>query len=93
MGLPSQEQKRLQEQFAAEQEVLYGSRPTIKKPLVQSATSNTLTGTPTSRRLGTPVARHGISAGKERRESGKVSALIPVNYVALAKDDSVSRGH
>ncbi|PSS24380.1 Microtubule-associated protein [Actinidia chinensis var. chinensis] len=89
----SREQKRLQEQFAAEQEVLYGSRPTIKKPLVQSATSNTLTGTPTSRRLGTPVARHGISAGKERRESGKVSALIPVNYVALAKDDSVSRGH
>ncbi|XP_057514143.1 65-kDa microtubule-associated protein 1 isoform X2 [Actinidia eriantha] len=89
----SREQKRLQEQYAAEQEVLYGSRPTIKKPLVQSATSNTLTGTPTSRRLGTPVARHGISAGKERRESGKVSAVIPVNYVALAKDDSVSRGH
>ncbi|GFS33371.1 microtubule-associated protein 65-5 [Actinidia rufa] len=89
----SREQKRLQEQFTAEQEVLYGSRPTIKKPLVQSATSNTLTRTPTSRRLGTPVAHHGISAGKERRDSGKVSAVIPVNYVALAKDDSVSRGH
>ncbi|PQQ06238.1 65-kDa microtubule-associated protein 5-like [Prunus yedoensis var. nudiflora] len=85
----SREQKRLQEQHNAEQEALFGSRPSTKKPLGQSTNANTMVGTPISRR--TPLGRHGISAGKERRESGRVHNLTPVNYVALPKDDSVSR--
>lgn len=96
----SREQKRLQEQFAAEQEALYGSRPTVKKPLPlsQSTNANTMAGTPTGRRsgLGTPSGgRHGISGAKDRRrDSGKVgAAVIPLNYVAIPKDDFVSRGN
>ncbi|KAI8026893.1 65-kDa microtubule-associated protein 5 [Camellia lanceoleosa] len=34
-----------------------------------------------------------ISGGKERRDSGKVGTVIPVNYVAILKDDSISRGN
>lgn len=82
-----QEQKRLQEQFAAEQEALFGSRP--KKPLGQT---NTMVGTPIGRRVSTPSSRHGVSSLKERRESGRVNNVIPLNFVALPKDDSVSRG-
>ncbi|KAK2972425.1 hypothetical protein RJ640_008165 [Escallonia rubra] len=67
----SREQKRLQEQLFTEQEALFGSRPAIKKPLGQS-TTNTTAGTPL-RRTGTPAARHGVSGGKERRDSGKCS--------------------
>uniref|UniRef100_A0A2N9EN54 Uncharacterized protein n=1 Tax=Fagus sylvatica TaxID=28930 RepID=A0A2N9EN54_FAGSY len=89
----SREQKRLQEQLAAEQEALFGSRPTPKKPLGQSTSTNTMVGTPTGRRLATPSGRHGISAGKERRESGRVNNIIPLNYVALPKDDAISRGN
>ncbi|XP_002525548.2 65-kDa microtubule-associated protein 5 [Ricinus communis] len=84
----SREQKRQQEQFAAEQEALYGSRP--KKPLGQSTSANTMAGTPTGRRVATP-GRHVISAGKERRES-RFHNATPINYVALPKDDSASRG-
>lgn len=86
----SREQKRLQEQFATEQEALYGSRPTIKKALL---VQSTIANTPTHRRVGTPSGRHGISGGKERRDSGKVGTVIPVNYVAIQKDDSISRGN
>ncbi|XP_022764685.1 65-kDa microtubule-associated protein 5 isoform X2 [Durio zibethinus] len=84
----SREQKRLQEQFAAEQEALFGSRP--KKPLGQT---NTMAGTPISRRVSTPSGRHGVSSLKERRESARVNNVIPLNFVALPKDDSVSRGN
>ncbi|XP_050235213.1 65-kDa microtubule-associated protein 5 [Mercurialis annua] len=84
----SREQKRQQEQVAAEQEALYGSRP--KKPLGQNTSANTMAGTPNGRRGATP-GRHVISSGKERRESRFYNAS-PVNYVALHKDDSASRG-
>lgn len=72
---------------------LFGSRSATKKPLCQSNNGNTIAGTPTSRRLLTPSGRHGTSGGKERRESGRLNPIIPVNYVALPKDDSVSRGN
>ncbi|KAK7256939.1 hypothetical protein RIF29_30551 [Crotalaria pallida] len=88
----SREQKRLHEQHAMEQAALFGSRSATKKPLVPSASSNNILGTPTGRRLLTPSSRYGTSGGKERRESGRVNHIIPVNYVALPKDDSVSRG-
>ncbi|KAI8026791.1 65-kDa microtubule-associated protein 5 [Camellia lanceoleosa] len=86
----SREQKRLQEQLATEQEVLYGSRPAIKKALL---VQSTIANTPTHCRVGTPSGRHGISGGKERRDSGKVGIVIPVNYVAIQKDDSITRGN
>ncbi|KAG6618182.1 65-kDa microtubule-associated protein 5-like [Carya illinoinensis] len=85
------EQKRLQDQLAAEQEARFGSRPTPKKPLGQSTSANTVVGTPTGRRVTTPSGRQGISAGKEHRD-GRINNIIPVNYVVLPKDDSVSRG-
>ncbi|KAK9283163.1 hypothetical protein L1049_011395 [Liquidambar formosana] len=88
----SREQRRLLEQLATEQEALFGSRPTIKKPLGQSTNANMMVGTPIGRRAMTPLGRHGISGSKERRESGKGGTVIPVNYVALPKDDSISHG-
>ncbi|XP_011020464.1 PREDICTED: 65-kDa microtubule-associated protein 5 isoform X1 [Populus euphratica] len=87
----SREQKRLQEQFAAEQEALYGSRSAIKKPLGLSTSANTMAGTPTARRGVTPFGHHASSAGKQRGES-RANNVTPINYVALPKDDSVSRG-
>lgn len=65
---------------------MFGSKPSIKKPLGQSTYANTMAGTP-NRRLGTPSARLGISGGNGRRDSGKVGAVIPINYVALSKED------
>ncbi|KAJ6944373.1 hypothetical protein NC652_009690 [Populus alba x Populus x berolinensis] len=87
----SREQKRLQEQFASEQEALYGSRSAIKKPLGPSTSANTMAGTPTARRGVTPFGHHASSAVKQRRES-RAHNVTPINYVALQKDDSVSRG-
>ncbi|KAK1293701.1 65-kDa microtubule-associated protein 5 [Acorus calamus] len=93
----SREQKRLQEQHTTEQEALYGSRPSparsvlTRKPLGQSSCANSVGGTPMGRRVMTPSSRHGISAGKERKEGGKAYAVIPVNYVALPKEDASNR--
>ncbi|KAJ6825636.1 65-kDa microtubule-associated protein 5-like [Iris pallida] len=92
----SREQKRLQEQFATEQEALFGAKPSpmrqfsVKKPLGQSSSANTMVGTPTSRRVSTPFPRQGMmaSSGKEKREISKGAAPIPLNYVALPKDDT-----
>ncbi|XP_059312341.1 65-kDa microtubule-associated protein 5 [Lycium ferocissimum] len=84
----SREQKRLQDQFAAEQETIYGSK-SAKKPL---GNANTVPGTPHSRRMSTPSGRYGASIGKEKRGSGHVGAVIPLNYVALAKDDQKPGG-
>ncbi|XP_015876118.3 65-kDa microtubule-associated protein 5 isoform X1 [Ziziphus jujuba] len=86
----SREQKRMQEQLATEHEAIFGSRSATKKPLGQSTNANTMVGTPMGRRAAGPLGRHGPSAGKERRESGRVNNIIPVNYVALSKDDPVS---
>ncbi|KAI4323593.1 hypothetical protein L6164_023186 [Bauhinia variegata] len=88
----SREQKKLQEQLAIEKELLFGSRSATKKPLGPSTNGNATIGTPNGRRVLTPSSRYGISGPKERRESGRVNNIIPVNYVALPKDDSVSKG-
>lgn len=50
-------------------------------------------GTPTGRRVSTPTSRHGATAGKERKDGVKTAMVIPVNYVALPKDDSLSRNN
>ncbi|KAK4746956.1 hypothetical protein SAY87_025993 [Trapa incisa] len=82
----SREQKRLQEQLATEQ-AIYGSRPSAKKPLGLSMNANNLPSTP-GRRGATP-GRYGLSSGKERRQTGgRANALIPINYVALPKDEN-----
>lgn len=89
----TREQKKLQEQLATEKEAMFGSRPNAKKPLGQSTNHNTMVGTPVARRIGTPSGRLGISGSKERRDSVRVGGLIPVNFVALAKDEPLSRGN
>ncbi|KAL6493811.1 hypothetical protein OROGR_031720 [Orobanche gracilis] len=78
----SREQKKHQDQLAAEQEAMFGSKPNLKKPLGQSTYANTMVGTPNSRRAGTPWSR----PGKDRRES-RLGTVIPINYVALQKED------
>ena len=83
----------MQEQLAVEQEALFGSRPTPKKPLGLSSNANTMAATPIGRRAVTALGRLGVSAGKERRDSGRENNVTPVNYVSLAKVDSVSRGN
>ncbi|GER44331.1 microtubule associated family protein [Striga asiatica] len=79
----AREQKKLQDQLAAEQEAMFGSKSNAKKPLGQSTNANTMVSTPNSRRVGTPWAR----PTKDRRESGRVGTVIPINYVALQKED------
>lgn len=71
---------------------MFGSKSATKKPLSQSTHANTIAGTPTGRRVQTPSSRYGTSGAKDRRESGRMNNIIPVNYVALPKDDSASRG-
>lgn len=88
------ELKKLQEQFAAEQGAMFGTKPspmrpvTARKPLGQSSNANIVGGTPNSRRVSTPMSRKGgLSSGKVK-EAGKTAASIPANYVALPKDCS-----
>ncbi|KAG0453414.1 hypothetical protein HPP92_024718 [Vanilla planifolia] len=82
------EQKRLQEQYATEQEALFGrkSSPIVKKPLAQSNLNMSM-GTPNGRRFSTHLSRPTISSNsKEKKDCSKVSTTIPLNYVALSKD-------
>lgn len=88
----SREHKRLQEQFATEQEVLFGTKPSplrqlsAKKPLGQS-NLNLPGGTPVGRRFSTHLSRPVIlSNSKEKKDGNKVATAIPLNYVALSKD-------
>ncbi|XP_064979636.1 65-kDa microtubule-associated protein 5-like [Musa acuminata AAA Group] len=90
------ERKKLQEQFATEQEALFGSKPSpmrqfpTKKPLGQSSSANIACGTPTGRRVSTPFGRQGILSSGKDKKGGKGSVVTPDNYVSLQKDDSVS---
>lgn len=68
-----------------EQEAKFGSKPVTKRPLSQN-NSNTMVGTPVGRRAMTPSSRSIMSSGKDRRESMRAAAAIPLNYVALPKD-------
>ncbi|KAG2285316.1 hypothetical protein Bca52824_044920 [Brassica carinata] len=78
------EQKRLQGQLATEKEAKYGSK-SAKKPLGQSLNTDNVTKTPLGRRIGTTPGRSGV---KDYRDSGRGNATaIPLNYVALQKED------
>ncbi|KAK4253143.1 hypothetical protein QN277_010751 [Acacia crassicarpa] len=86
----SRELRRQQEQLSVEQEGLFGSKSITKKPFGQTTNNNNISGTPIGRRILTPSSRYGSLSAKERRESGRVNKVAPVNYVALQKDDSSS---
>lgn len=76
----SRELKKLQEQFAI--------RPlSSRKPLGQSSNANIIGGTPTSRRVSTPMSRKGRPSSGRVQEAVK-TAVAPANYVALPKDCS-----
>ncbi|XP_010505525.1 PREDICTED: 65-kDa microtubule-associated protein 5-like [Camelina sativa] len=77
------EQKRLQGQLATEKEAKYGSKSAKKKPLGQSLNTDNVTKTPIGRRIGSTPGRAAISGGKDCRGN----SVIPLNYVALQKDD------
>lgn len=86
----SRELKKLQEQFASEQGTKCGTKPSpirplpARKPLGQSYV-NIVGGTPTSRRISTPMLRKGgLSSGKVKEAVKTV--VPPANYVALPKD-------
>ncbi|KAK8963412.1 65-kDa microtubule-associated protein 5 [Platanthera guangdongensis] len=86
----TREHKRLQEQYATEQEVLFGTKPSplrqlsAKKPLAQNNV-NLPGGTPVGRRFSTSFTRPLLSSnGRDKRTGSKVA--IPLNYVSLSKD-------
>lgn len=81
--LHKQEQKRLQGQLATEKEAKYGSKSAKKKPLGQSLNTDNVTKTPIGRRIGNTPGRSATSGGKDYRGN----AAIPLNYVALQKDE------
>lgn len=88
------DQKKINDQLAAEQEKLFGSKPSPGRPQSAKklpgprANGGAMNGTP-NRRLS--VLQNGPrSASRDgRRESVRPSA--PVNYVSLAKDDVASQ--
>ncbi|CAM0910033.1 unnamed protein product [Alopecurus aequalis] len=88
------DQKKINDQLAAEQEKLFGSKPSPGRPQSAKklpgprANGGAVNGTP-NRRLS--VLQNGPrSASRDgRRESVRPSA--PVNYVAIAKDDVASQ--
>jgi protein regulator of cytokinesis 1 len=92
--LPFQDQKKINDQLAAEQEKLFGSKPSPGRPQSAKklpgprANGGAVNGTP-NRRLS--VLQTGVrSASRDgRKESIRPSA--PVNYVSLAKDDVASQ--
>ncbi|OEL33976.1 65-kDa microtubule-associated protein 2 [Dichanthelium oligosanthes] len=58
-----------------------------RKPLGQSSNVNIVVGTPTSRRVSTPMSRKGgLSSGKVKE--GTKTTVAPANYVAIPKDCS-----
>ncbi|XP_078446992.1 microtubule-associated protein 65-5 isoform X2 [Wolffia australiana] len=98
----SREQRKLHEQLATEQEMMFGSKRSPltsfsgKKPLGQSSHMNMNMNMNMNGRILTPLGRHGgasstmgmtTMANKGGGKTGKVAA-VPVNYVALAKEAS-----
>nr|CAB3465259.1 unnamed protein product [Digitaria exilis] len=87
------ELKKLQEQFSVEHGAKFGTKPSpirshpARKPLGQSTTANIAVGTPTSRRVTTPMSRKGGLPSGKVKEATK-STVGPANYVALPKDCS-----
>ncbi|KAM0919053.1 hypothetical protein ACQ4PT_008458 [Festuca glaucescens] len=88
------DQKKINDQLAAEQEKLFGSKPSPGRPQSAKklpgprANGGAVNGTP-NRRLSV-LQNGGRSASRDgRRETVRPS--VPVNYVSLAKDDVASQ--
>uniref|UniRef100_A0A1D1XZ81 65-kDa microtubule-associated protein 1 n=2 Tax=Anthurium amnicola TaxID=1678845 RepID=A0A1D1XZ81_9ARAE len=87
--------KKYNEQLNAEQEAMFGSRPSPNRPLGPKkvvgprANGNVLNGTPNKRLSLQNSANGARSLGKDsKRESTRLSA--PANYVAISKEDAAS---
>uniref|UniRef100_A0A0D9WS26 Microtubule-associated protein MAP65-1a n=1 Tax=Leersia perrieri TaxID=77586 RepID=A0A0D9WS26_9ORYZ len=80
------DQKKINDQLAAEQEKLFGSKPSPARPQSSRKTPGPrANGTP-NRRL-SALQNGGRSASRDgRRDSGRPAA--PVNYVAICKEDA-----
>ncbi|TVU08148.1 hypothetical protein EJB05_41537 [Eragrostis curvula] len=86
-------QKKINDQLAAEQEKLFGSKPSPARPQssrkVSGARVNSGTANGTPRRL-SALQSGGRSASRDgRKNTGRPAA--PVNYVAIAKEDAASQ--
>lgn len=93
-----QDQKKFNEQLNAEQEALFGSRPSPSRPLgAKKAVAARVNGNGTP---GRRASAHGggsngsaaRSAAREgKRDSSRLSA--PANYVAVAKEDAAAASY
>ncbi|CAN6346854.1 unnamed protein product [Urochloa humidicola] len=81
----SRELKKVQEQLGVKPSPI---RPlAARKPLGHSSNVNIVVGTPTSRRVSTPMSRKGGLSSVKVKEAAKTT-MTPSNYVALPKDFS-----
>jgi protein regulator of cytokinesis 1 len=92
-----QDQKKMNDQLAAEQEKLFGSKLSPARP---QSSSRKVAGARTSgvggAANGTPVRRLSAlqSGGRTASRDGRRDAsrpVAPVNYVAIAKEDAASQ--
>ncbi|GJM97990.1 hypothetical protein PR202_ga14961 [Eleusine coracana subsp. coracana] len=88
------DQKKINDQLAAEQEKLFGSKPSPARPQSSRKVAGARVGSGAAN--GTPVRRLSAlqSGGRTvsrdgRKNTGRPSA--PVNYVAIAKEDAASQ--
>ncbi|XP_078154475.1 65-kDa microtubule-associated protein 1-like isoform X1 [Carex rostrata] len=88
------DQKKVHEQLTTEKEALFGSKPgparphTLKKTTGPRATSSTPNGGTGSKRLTTNQNGSRSTTRNGQKDPARPSA--PVNYVAIAKDDTAS---
>lgn len=89
-----QDQKKINDQLAAEQEKLFGSKPSPARPQSSRKVAGARVGSGVAN--GTPVRRlsalqsGGRTASRDgRKNTGRPSA--PVNYVAIAKEETASQ--
>ncbi|CAN6443456.1 unnamed protein product [Victoria cruziana] len=94
----NREQKKQQDQLITEQEMLFGSRPTpvktgsAKKTSGQNSTGNTPSGTQVNKHFSMASSRLATTGKDGKKETPKGgAAIVPINYVALPKDDTLTR--
>ncbi|KAJ3707929.1 hypothetical protein LUZ61_011634 [Rhynchospora tenuis] len=88
------DQKKFQEQLTTEQEALFGSRPSparpqgSKKVIGPRANSSTTNGGTGSKRLS--MNQNGSRSASRNGQRNAARPSAPLNYVAIAKDDTAS---
>ncbi|WVZ79428.1 hypothetical protein U9M48_027008 [Paspalum notatum var. saurae] len=88
------DQKKINDQLAAEQEKLFGSKPSPARPQssrkVAGARTNGVAANGTPARRLSALQSGGRTASRDgRRDAGR--PVAPVNYVAIAKEDAASQ--